>query len=86
MPEGNPYPTLRPAWAGTEHVAWDEGYEAGAAAGVAAGEARARELAALLRVFYNGEAQDEDYRAASALLSEEPGLQESTTTDTRSDA
>lgn len=25
MPEGNPYPTLRPAWAGTEHVAWDEG-------------------------------------------------------------
>lgn len=29
---GNPHPPIHPAWAGSEHVGWDDGYEAGAKA------------------------------------------------------
>jgi hypothetical protein len=44
-PPSNPYgPPLHPAWAGSEYVAYEDGYEAGAAAGVAAERARADDV------------------------------------------
>lgn len=35
--EKNPHERLHPAWAGTEHVAWEDGFDAAVAALAAAG-------------------------------------------------